>query len=77
MTYDFDKLASTYNYNTYCVCGGYWEYDSARPIMSTNPPLYPVKCRICLKENYTSPKGEKNENETATQQNVHNNLPKG
>lgn len=65
MGYDFNKLASTYNYCTYCVCGGYYKFDYDRPIMKTSPELHPVKCQICNKKVYATLK-ENYEDKTET-----------
>lgn len=73
MGYDFDKLASTYIYCTYCICGGYYKFDPHRPVITTNPPLHPVKCQICDKKVYATLK-DKDENKTKTVKNVRHDL---
>lgn len=66
MGFDYDKLASTYIYCTYCVCGGYYKYDNARSVVMTEPQLHPVKCQICNKELWATVRGNNDENKTAT-----------
>lgn len=72
MGYDYDKLASVYNYCTYCVCGGYYKFDNSRNIVPTEPPLHPVKCQICNKKVWATLKTDNHENKTKALKNVSN-----
>jgi hypothetical protein len=62
MGYDYDRMESTYRFANYCVCGGYYTIDPERQVIDTDPPLWPVKCRICDKRLHTNMKQEKDEN---------------
>jgi hypothetical protein len=62
MGFDYDRLESTYLFANHCVCGGYYEHDSERQAVLTEPPLWPVKCRICLKKIYTKYEKDKDAN---------------
>jgi hypothetical protein len=58
MGWDYDRMESTYRFANHCVCGGYYTIDPEREVIATNPPLWPVKCRICLTKIYTNEKQE-------------------
>jgi|GEM_PF-3664630 len=58
MGFDWVKMQSTYEYVDHCVCGGYYELIKDEPVISTFPPKYPVKCRICNKKTYSMLKSD-------------------
>jgi hypothetical protein len=58
MGFDWIKMESTYIYTDHCVCGGYYELIKNEPVVTTMPPKYPVKCRICNKKAHSMLKSD-------------------